>query len=63
MEKIMNQIKGITPENRGHKPQLSPGDPTIFYGIKMPESLWDWCKKMGPVKVRKILEAEKKLHP
>jgi len=45
----------IIDEKMGHRPPLSPYEPTVFYGLKMPLSLKAWCIRVGPEYVRRVL--------
>ncbi len=45
----------VNDENRGHRAPLSPAEPTVYYGLKMPRSLKAWCIRKGPQHIRKIL--------
>ncbi len=53
------KMKGITDANRGHRPRLSPSEPTELYGLKLPLSLKLWALEQGPVKIRQILTEAK----
>jgi hypothetical protein len=50
----------IPPEKRGKKPNLSgdPADPTVYFGIKVPQSMKDYLIKIGPQKIKRLIEIE-----
>lgn len=46
------------PDNkRGHRKPLAPGEKTIAYQIKLPESLHERVTKAGPVRLRELISA------
>lgn len=50
----------INGEKRGHRAPLSPTEPTVYYGLKMPKSLKSWCIHIGPKHMRDLLETLRK---
>ena len=49
----------INDEKRGHRATLSPDEPTVYYGLKMPKSLKVWCMYIGPILMRHMLKTLK----
>jgi hypothetical protein len=46
----------IRPEQRSHRKKLSDTEPTVRKTFCLPKSLADWCQKIGPKKLRALLQ-------
>jgi len=57
----MNKKRCNIPDNkRGHRHKIDINNNSIFYGIILPEPIYNHVKKIGPKRVRELIDKDRK---